>query len=79
MATRSTDKLAWFIGQFCEVKFLYDYATDEGMAFRLNQVLKRVKLPSMPSEAIRVLAKTRQLMRYQGNALLKHVENAGIA
>lgn len=76
MATRSTDKLAWFIGQFCEVKFLYDYATDEGMSFRLNQVLHRVRLPEMPAEAIRVLAKARQLLRHHSDELLKYVAEA---
>lgn len=76
MATRTTDRLAWFIDRFCEEKFLYDYATDEGMFFRLNQVLKRVSLPPMPSSGLQVLAKARHLMRHQAEVLLAFVAAA---
>ena len=76
MATRTTDRLAWFIDRFREVRFLYDYATDEGMSYRLNQVLQRVKLPPMPTGAIEVLAKTRTLIRQRGELLLQFVAEA---
>lgn len=74
MSTRSTDKLSWFIGKFCEERFLYDYRQDKGMFFRLNQVLKRVKLPQMDSECVAVLATARQLLKERGQELLDLVE-----
>ncbi|EAQ82634.1 hypothetical protein [Blastopirellula marina] len=49
IATRSSDRLAWFIERFLEVRFLEDYAEDEKLTLRLNQVLQRVKLPALPS------------------------------
>ncbi|PQO48014.1 hypothetical protein [Blastopirellula marina] len=49
IATRTSDRLAWFIERFLEVRFLEDYAEDEKLTLRLNQVLQRVKLPALPS------------------------------
>ncbi|MFI4876867.1 MAG: hypothetical protein ACIALR_16060, partial [Blastopirellula sp. JB062] len=49
IATRSSDRVAWFIERFLEVRFLEDYAEDEKLILRLNQVLQRVKLPALPS------------------------------
>lgn len=49
IATRTSDRLAWFIEKFLEVRFLEDYADDEKLTLRLNQVLQRVKLPALPS------------------------------
>lgn len=49
IATRTSDRLAWFIERFLEVRFLEDYAEDEKLTLRLNQVLGRVKLPALPS------------------------------
>ncbi|TWT33120.1 hypothetical protein [Blastopirellula retiformator] len=48
IATRTSDRLAWFIERFLEVRFLEDYADDEKLTLRLNQVLQRVKLPALP-------------------------------
>ncbi len=43
-ATRSTDKLSTVIERFQKSRFLFDYDTNEGVVFRMNQVLKRVAL-----------------------------------
>lgn len=51
-ATRATDKIADGIRRFVREKFLYDYVTDEGVVFRINQVMKRVGLSSVPSEVL---------------------------
>ena len=75
MATRTTDKLAWFIDRFREERFLYDYMTDEGMFMRLNQVLKRVQLAPMPSDAIAALHVARKLLAARYGELLDAVEN----
>ncbi len=74
MSTRSTDKLSWFIGKFREERFLYDYRQDEGMFFRLNQVLTRVKLPWMETECSAVLKFARRLLQDRGQELLDLVE-----
>jgi hypothetical protein len=55
MSPRSTDRLVWFIGAFHSERFLADYLVPERMLFRLNQVLRRVTLPPLPHEAVRVL------------------------
>ncbi len=48
-ATRTTDKLAEGIRRFSREKFLYDYDTDDGVIYRINRVMNRVGLDSMPS------------------------------
>ena len=75
MATRQTDRLAWCIDRFREEKFLYDYADDKGMFFRLNQVLARVKLPPMSNECKQVLPFARELIHVHGRELLDIVES----
>ena len=77
MATRTTDKLAWFIGMFRQERFLYDYRNDEGMFLRLNQVLTRVKLPQMETDCLPALNFARQLLIDRGQELLTAVESPG--
>lgn len=48
MATKQTFHLQTMIGIFCRERFLYDYADDQRLLFRLNQVMKRVRLPALP-------------------------------
>jgi hypothetical protein len=77
MATREADRLAWFIDRFREEKFLEDYADDERMFVRINQVLHRVNLPVMEKTNIEVLAWARQLLSDRGQELLDVVTGAG--
>jgi hypothetical protein len=77
MATRPTDRLAWFIDRFREERFLEDYADDERMFVRINQVLNRVKLPVMDKTNIEVLAWARQLLLDRGQELLDVVVGQG--
>ncbi|QDT65110.1 hypothetical protein V22_23560 [Calycomorphotria hydatis] len=51
MATRQTTELEKFIPLFIEIRFLDDYVTPAGLLYRLNQVLRRVKLDPLPGEA----------------------------
>lgn len=74
MSLRQTDRLAWFIDRFLEERFLYDYASDDGMFFRLNQVLRRVRLPPMPDACKAVLAFARELLLEEGWNLLDYVQ-----
>jgi hypothetical protein len=43
-ATRPTDRLAGEIKRFIHARYLFDYDTNSGIVFRINQVLKRVRL-----------------------------------
>ena len=44
MATRPTDRLKEYFPIFLREKYLYDYVDDERLMYRVNFVLKRVKL-----------------------------------
>lgn len=48
MSKRRAHRLAEFIEGFRQVRFLYDYADDDKLLYRLNQVMRRVKLPALP-------------------------------
>ena len=54
MASRPTHNLGTFIALFSRERFLSDYADDGKLLFRLNQVMRRVRLPLLP-EGIRPL------------------------
>ena len=77
MATTQTDRLGWFIDRFREERFLEDYVDDERIFVRINQVLRRVKLPAMENSAIAVLASARELLLQRGNELLEVVAATG--
>lgn len=59
-ATRETEQLANGIRRFVKEKFLYDYSTDEGVVFRINQVMKRVGLSLVPPEVLEWTPNARQ-------------------
>jgi hypothetical protein len=54
IASRPAHNLGTFIGLFSRERFLSDYADDDKLLFRLNQVMRRVRLPRLP-ETIRPL------------------------
>ncbi len=76
MARQPTERLAWFISLFRREQFLRCYSSDEHLLTRLNQVLTRVKLCSLPSQATLILAESRQIVRSRVLDLLppKHFE-----
>lgn len=51
-ATRPTDRLVAEIQRFVDVQYWYDYETDEGVIYRINQVLRRVRLDPLDNEVI---------------------------
>jgi hypothetical protein len=59
IALRPTDRLATFVSFFCRERFLWDYAEDGKLLFRLNQVMCRVQLPPVPDEFRDVLSAAR--------------------
>ena len=56
------DELARFVGLFSRERFLWDYLDDGKLLMRLNQVMRRVKLPALPAEFVRLLPAARQLV-----------------
>lgn len=70
VAARSTDRLAGFVQQFQASQFLYDYADDSRLLGRLNQVMKRVTLPSLEADCLPVLREARQMLTQHGEELL---------
>jgi len=62
--------VAGLITQFVELRFLYDYIEDETLLFRLNQVMRRVKLPELPARMLEILPGARQLVAEHRAALL---------
>ncbi|MEI6539135.1 MAG: hypothetical protein WCO86_06360 [Planctomycetota bacterium] len=73
VAARPTERLAGFIQQFQVSQFLYDYADDTRLLGRLNQVMKRVTLPSLDSDCLPILRDARQLLDQHGEELLDAV------
>lgn len=66
----TTQELALLIERFCEVRFLDDYRTPEGLLYRLNQVLKRIKLAQLPDESVSVIRVAEELVAPRVNELL---------
>lgn len=60
IAGREAQQLAEFIPLFCRERFLWDYREDGKLLFRLNQVLRRVKLPPLPAATVDFLAFARE-------------------
>jgi hypothetical protein len=63
-------ELPLVIKRFAQARFLYDYADDDKLLFRLNQVMKRVRLPLLPYELTSWLAETRRVVEQRCDALL---------
>lgn len=55
IAARPAAQLAEFIDLFCIHRFLFDYADDERLLFRLNQIMRRVGLAALPPALMQVL------------------------
>ena len=70
IAPRGTSNLATFIGLFSRERFLYDYQDDGKLLFRLNQVMRRVRLPTLPPQMSEVFPEARRLVSARGHELL---------
>lgn len=60
MASRPCERLQWLIPAFCQERFLFDYQDDGKLWYRLNQVLRRVRLPELPQSFCTALGEMRQ-------------------
>ncbi|MAT14933.1 MAG: hypothetical protein CMJ46_06655 [Planctomyces sp.] len=70
MGTATTDQLAPLIPRFSSERFLEDYLDPVKMLYRLNQVMRRVKLAPLPAETTDLLIEMRQLVERNWRGLL---------
>jgi len=70
MSREQTDRLVRGLRLFQEERFLYDYADSQRLLYRLNQVMKRVKLPPLPERTLVVFAKGEAIIRDRWRDLL---------
>lgn len=70
MGTNTTDRLAPLIPRFSSERFLEDYLIPEKLLFRLNQVMKRVKLSSLPDHTTEILVEGKQMVEQSWRDLL---------
>lgn len=74
MARQPTQNLAPLIPRFLDERFLPDYLDDERLWHRLNQVMRRVKLPQLPADIIAVLRHVRPLIHDRLTELLPETD-----
>ncbi len=70
MTNKPAARLQELIPRFCDERFLYDYQDDEKLLFRLNQVMRRVKLSPLPNRVAGFFPHARQRVRQRREALL---------
>ncbi|QDT52038.1 hypothetical protein Pan44_00450 [Caulifigura coniformis] len=69
-ARQPTERLAPLLPQFNAERFLFDYASAEGLAYRLNQVLRRVRLTPLDETAIGAITSARDVVEAKIDQLL---------
>jgi hypothetical protein len=62
IAPHPTERLARMIQGFCQERILWDYLHDEKLLRRLNQVMRRVRLPELPDDFVAFLPTARHLI-----------------
>jgi len=70
MITCQTGMLAMFIPRFSEERFLYDYGEDDKLLFRLNNVMRRVRLDPLPQQIVSFFPQARKLVKQHKDELL---------
>ena len=70
MAPNPCDRLAPLVAGFCRERFLWDYTDDARLWYRLNQVMRRVKLAPLPEPFQDLLPEARRLVAERKMELL---------
>jgi hypothetical protein len=70
MAPRPTERLAMLIPRFTAERFLWDYAEDGKLCYRLNQVMRRVGLSELPAALAALLPSARRRVEDRQHELL---------
>ena len=73
MAARQTNRLAPLIFLFCRERILWDYAQDDKLLVRMNQVMRRVGFPPLPEGMRDLFPVARQLVRRRQHELLEGI------
>ena len=63
--------LADLIPKFIDSNFLADYATDQGLMFRMNGLMRRVGLPQLPPAVLPWLSSARERVRLHADEMLQ--------
>ncbi len=77
ISVRPTDRLALLLPRFCQERFLEDYHCDETLLRRLNQVMRRVKLPALPETVLEYFPRARKIVTENRNQLLEGIDVGG--
>ena len=67
---RPTDGLAPVLERFLETQFIYDYLDSDRLLFRLNQVMRRVRLEPLPSSLLGWLPEAEKVVESRRDELL---------
>ena len=70
LAPRPTDRLQPLLPKFIQSRFLFDYPDDLRLTYRLNQVMQRVQLPTLPENFPSFLPQARAKVRERRQELL---------
>jgi hypothetical protein len=70
MSPRPAERLGQFVPAFCRETFLWDYADDAKLCYRLNQVMRRVGLSTLPPAFRDLLPEARALVAERQHELL---------
>jgi hypothetical protein len=70
MSCNSVGDLAAFIPRFVSVRFLADYANDDSLCYRVNQVLNRVGLTELPKTFCELLPDLRKQVAQNAQTLM---------
>jgi len=73
MSGRHAIGIAWLLPRFIDERFLWDYPEDEKLLKRLNQVMRRVRLPLLPEAFLQLLPNARDQVRMRQEELLTPV------
>ena len=70
MARKETSRLAELIPRFHREQFLRDYLEPARLLYRLNQVMRRIKLQQLPQEAVEVISAGWAIVKQRAAELL---------
>ena len=70
LATKPVEGFAYLIEQFRIAQFIRDYRDPQRLLYRLNQVMKRVKLDQLPEQTTDALAESWEIVRSRMEVLL---------
>ena len=82
LATQPTGGIAQLLDRFAGERFLYDYLDDGRLLIRLNHIMRRVGLPTLPDTLSQLFPALRERVRERRHDLLtpfpmKTAENSG--